>query len=269
MQKTACIILGLSTTLVLGSRLAAEAGVLQSPGCLAGGEVAIVDAVDADLQLHLRDGRVVQLAGIQAATVNAPDPAVTVRSSLASWLVAASVRVSPLRAEPDRWGRTVALVFASPSPGEDKPVSVTEAILEAGLAAAMPDAALKDCWSTYMQMEAAARDAHAGLWAKADAVLTPADRPALLGRLGTWTLVQGRIGQVRVGHSRTYLRFGQDRGSGFVVAVDGVTSRHLARTLGSLDGWVGRQVLARGLLDDRWGLQIDVTSPEQVELLPP
>jgi endonuclease YncB( thermonuclease family) len=254
-------------TLVAGigtAERAAHAGALQSPGCMAGGTAATILSVDETLDLHLADGRVVHLAGIDP-----PEPPASRRPDIAAWLLQAPVTVLALRPEPDRWGRTVALVFAPAASQDGTSVSVTEAMIDAGLATAEPDPALETCWPTYLGLEAAARQARAGLWADHEAVLDPADKAGLERRLGAWALVEGHVRSVHEGRSRTYVRFANDNDSGMSIAIDRSAARRLTRTLGAPDTWVGRQLLARGLLDDRWGLQIDVSSPQQVSLSGP
>ena len=235
------------------------ASALDSPGCLAGGTPAEVTAVDEALDLHLADGRVVRLPGIAV-----PDGATDARRDLATWLTKAAVRIAPLRAEPDRWNRVVALAFA-PSPGEsNKPVSVTEALLDAGRVLARPDAVLDTCWATALRLERSAEDGRRGLWGVTP-TLQPGDADGLRAQAGRFALVEGRIAAVREGRARTYLRFADDRGTGMAATLAPALVRRFAKSGTSPRDWTGRRLRVRGLLDDRWGWQIEVTGPEQLE----
>ena len=90
----------------------AWAGPLMSPGCLAGGEPHRVAAVNDELELELDDGRHVTLAGL-ALPRDGSWPG-TVEKALSSWLTGRTVLVRDVSAEPDRWNRVPALVFAAP-----------------------------------------------------------------------------------------------------------------------------------------------------------
>lgn len=240
-----------------------SAAALDSPGCLAGGAPAIVTDVDTALDLHLADGRVVRLPGIVV-----PDASETARRDLAAWLTHAAVRIAPLRGEPDRWGRIVALAFAAP-PGEaTRPVSVTEALLDAGRVLARPDPALEPCWDATLRLEQGAEAGRRGLW-NVTPLLQPGDADGLQAQAGRFALVEGRIAAVREGRARTYLRFADDHGTGMAASLAPALLRRLAKAGTAPRDWAGRRLRVRGLLDDRWGWQIEVTTQQQLEFDPP
>lgn len=241
----------------------ARGGSLDSPGCMAGGATAVVESVDEDLGLRLADGRTVRLPGIAV-----PQSAVEARRELAAWLVRAPVAVAPLRTEADRWGRAVALVFAAPPGDPDRPVSVTEALLEAGRVLARPDPALSACWGTELRLEREAERQKHGLWA-APAVLAPGDAAALQSHAGRFVLAGGRIAAVREGRARVYLRFAEGAATGTSATLTLPLARRLAKAGTDPLGWAGRRLRVRGMLDDRWGWQIEVSEPQQIELDPP
>lgn len=239
------------------------AAALESPGCLAGSAPAVVTEVDAALDLHLADGRVVHLPGIAV-----PDRAEAARSDLAAWLTRAAVRVAPLRGEPDRWGRVVALAFAALPGEEGRSVSVTEALLDAGRVLARPEPALEPCWETMLRLERGAEAARHGLWSTAP-TLQPGDAAGLQAQAGHFALVEGRIAAVHEGRARTYLRFADDRGTRMAASLGPALLRRLAKAGTTPRDWTGRRLRVRGLLDDRWGWQIEVTVPQQLEFDPP
>ncbi len=244
--------------LVLGPRLTL-AGDLDSPGCMAGGTPAAVASVDEMLDLHLVDGRTVRLPGIAV-----PSGAAEARQNLAAWLTHTAVTVAPLRAAPDRWGRTVALVFAAPPGGPGRLVSVGEALIESGGALARPDPQVEVCWATELRLEREAERQEHGLWATTS-VLTPSDTAGLQARAGTFTIVDGRVAAVHEGRARLYLRFAGTAGSGMAAALALPFVRRLAKGGTDPRNWQGRRLRVRGLLDDRWGWQIEVTTPQQLE----
>lgn len=250
----------------------AAAGSLAVPGCLDGGEPATVAEVDPDLGLRLGDGRVVGLPGIDAPRgVDGPVDGAA-RAMLTQWLLGRSVTVRTLAAEPDRWGRTVALVFAGGATGAPSDegavgrVSVVEALLEAGLARARPDPRTATCWPAYLDLERSARTAGLGLWKDPRyAVIAAVDRSRLLASTGTLAIVEGRIVRIVEGRARTYLSFGSNGRADFAISIDRGGAASFRKAGVDFGAWRGRLVRVRGFLDDRFGLQIELTSTDQIE----
>ena len=191
------------------------------------------------------------------------------------WLKDRSVEVRPLAPEPDRWGRVPALIFAGqPGPdgsaGTGATVSVTEALIDAGLARARPDLRIAPCWSAFLALERGARDAELGLWREPRyAVIRAEDRARLLAETGRMAIVEGRVVRIVEGRARTYLSFGTQGRTDFAVAVAKPVMARLRATGVDPGGWQGRQLRVRGLLDDRFGLQIELTSADQIEFTGP
>ena len=250
----------------------ALAGALSSPGCLDSGDAAQVASIGPGFDIVLADGRDVLLPGIDPAREDR-DPAVAAeaRASLTRWLAGRAVAVHPLGTAPDRWGRTVALVFAA---GEETPapavsaaqgrVSVAEAMIEAGFARARPDPRIASCWTTFLAIESSARSARAGVWAQpSDAVIPAEARDRLRASLGSMAIVEGRIVRVGQGRTRLYLSFGD--GSAFAIAVERRVAERLKAAGFDPAAWTGRRLRVRGYLDDRFGMQVELTSMDQIE----
>ena len=248
-----------------------QAGPLASPGCLDGGEPARVAAVEPTLDLRLSDGRVVRLPGIDAPRVAEGSTADASRAVLTRWLTDRPVTVRTLAAEPDRWNRTVALVFAAPvaDPAEESGagrVSVVEALIEAGLTRARTDPRTAACWRTYQALEQQARAAGLGLWQDGRyAVIAADDRARLLASTGTMAIVEGRIVRIVEGRARTYLSFGTDGKADFAISLDRAAAARFRADNVDVRAWRGRPLRVRGFLDDRFGLQIELTSIDQIE----
>jgi endonuclease YncB( thermonuclease family) len=254
----------------------AAAGPLSSPGCMHGGEAAEVASATPDFGLKLADGRDILLAGIDPWRP-ADDPAVLkARRTLASWLDGRPVLVKPLSAQPDRWGRLPALAFAatprSPNEGtvEEASVSVGEALIAAGLARARPDARVGSCWPTFLAQERDARRARLGLWAEARySVIAANDRARLLASTGSMAIVKGQIVRVVESRARTYLAFGNHGRDDFALSVPGPLLAKWRASGTDPVTWKDRDVEARGFLDDRFGLQIELSSVDQIEFTAP
>ena len=258
-QAVCCAAL-LLTTPALG-------GTLTSPGCQFGGTAATVTAISPSLDLELTDGRTVRIPGLDPVD---PDPGEHARSALSAWLIGRTVSLNVRAAEPDRWGRTLALVFADLPGDAAAPVSVGEAMIDAGYARIRPDTLAAPCWATYQALETSARLAGLGAWRNPLLAVTAANDSGKLSRqTGSMAIVEGRISTIRTGRARTYLAFDGQGRSGFAIAVDRRLLLQLTKAGTELKTWVGRTVRVRGFLDDRFGLQIELSSLDQVEFTEP
>ena len=242
-------------------------------------ETVTVQAVQQRLELRLSDGRSARLVGVDPAldTPDDPDLGERSRASLAAIVTGHALRIRVLATTPDRWGRLP--VFAAPpahDAANDKAATTDEAgglaavVLAAGLGRYRPEAAAHDCRDALLAAEAKARGARLGLWADPYyAVLAVDDRAAFAERAGTVILAEGRLTAVVSGPYRTKLRFaalGRDRHEGIMLA-----ATILPRTMKTfkaagvdVDTLVGRTILLRGLLDLRFGPQIELDGPDEI-----
>lgn len=240
------------------------------PPCTAEGDALAVRSVTADLDLVLEDGRILRLVGIDPVrdTANHPAQAADARARLQGWLAGRAVGVRLLGAQPDRWSRWPALVFATPGGGGaagSLPVAV--ALVDAGLARGRPEAGAAACWAALLAAEGQARQAGLGLWGDPYyAVRRADDAGALSDVAGGMVIAEGRVGHVGRTRTRVYLDLGP-RG--------GLSLRLDRRDLFILDQlgpgdktWVGRSIRVRGTVDDRNGPQIDLVDGGQLEVLP-
>ncbi len=133
---------------------------------LKGASHAGVAAIDERLELTLADGRVLRIAGVEAAgpTPNDPDLGMRARDWLAAWLESRDISYQALDARPDRWGRIAALVFASPVSGDANLSSAAESLVQQGFARVAPDQYKNPCEKRLLKAEKAARAAVLGLW---------------------------------------------------------------------------------------------------------
>ncbi|MDB5572048.1 MAG: hypothetical protein JWN93_3231, partial [Hyphomicrobiales bacterium] len=155
--------------------------------------------------------------------------------------------------------------------GADLP-PLAGAIVEAGLARVDPSSEDRPCLDDLYRAEERARRAGRGLWAapvhavlKGEA-LRAEPGPALAARSGEWALVEGVVSGVGGGRVRTFLNLTPDRrGAAIVLSRD--AARAFARAGLPPASLVGRRVRARGLLDTRLGLRLEVASPAALETL--
>ena len=269
LERILSAVLGPGLGVFLAAGLAAPASAATCPD--AGGEVAVVSAVEPRLELRLADGRLVRLIGVEAAsqTPGDPDLGVSTRSWLAARIAGREVSLVVVGDKPDRWGRLAAFVFV-PTDGHAEPLAST--MLAAGLARYQPEPAAHGCRDLFVAAEATARAARLGVWRDPYyAVLGPDDRAAFRERSATMVVVEGRLTAVETGPYRTKLWFaardGGARGALAAAILPRVMKLFEGRDM-KLASMIGRTVRVRGLLDLRFGPQIEVESPDALEIVP-
>ena len=233
----------------------------------------MVKEVTPRLELRLDDERLVVLADVERLAPGAADPrAAAVARELAGMLEGRRVQVRAVAPLPDRWGRVLAQVFG-PLP-EDTAMApavpvphLGEAIAAAGLLRVEPSGGDSGCLRLMLEAEDLARSVGFGLWAQPRfAPVAADDTEALASRDGQLTLVEGTVRRIGVGRARTYVDFGGGRG-GFALTVAKRQLRLLAAAGIDVMGLAGRRLRARGVIDTRFGPQIEIFGAEQLELL--
>jgi hypothetical protein len=135
---------------------------------------------------RLQDGREVILAGIEPAVA---DKEIGNRTSALAALVAD--REVTLRGEddaPDRYGRQPAFAFL-----DGAETSVQGLLLAQGEALVSASVANKDCASTLMAAETAARETKRGIWADPAAIKNAESPGDILTGIGRFTVVEGKV----------------------------------------------------------------------------
>lgn len=232
-----------------------------------------VISVNERLELTLEDGRQLKVAGIDPPrpTPANPDLDTKARDRLANWLSGQNVMFRSSEPTPDRWGRVVAVVFVS-APGQNAPgsarMSIGEAVIDAGLARYEPGAAARPCKGALLAAENGARGSGLGLWADPYyAIIAASDRQSFAEKAGTSVIVEGRVAGVENRGSRVILFFGPRQGWGFSVKILPSNMKAFDATGLGLAGFVGKTVRVRGLLDTHFGPHIEISNPDEVELI--
>ena len=238
----------------------------------AGAEPVALASVAPRLELKLADGRLLRLAGLEAAagTPAAPDRDATDAATLAAIIGRQLLAVTILSPKPDRWGRLLAFASVADGPAG----GLAAAALSAGVARYRPEAAVA-CRAALLAAEDAARRAKRGLWADPFySVLAADDRAAFAARAGTDVVAEVRLRDVEPSPYRTRLRFeasnaAQSRSRGLLEAtiVPRAMKTFEARGV-DVHSLVGRSLRLRGLLDRRFGPRIELAGPDEIEVLP-
>jgi len=222
----------------------------------------IAAAVDGDT-LQLSDGRLLRLAAIMAPKGAEP-------LADAARLAVAEAVGRPLLLEfgprrTDRHGRLLAQAWLVAADGT-KQAWLQETLLTAGLARVASTDDTRVRVPELLRIEAQARDARRGLWADPDyRVRTPDD---LGNALDSFQIVEGRVLAAAVVRGGGYLNFGADYKTDFTLSFDGESLRRLRESGIDFESLAGVRLRVRGWLRYFNGPLIDVSHPEQIEVLP-
>ncbi|ODT71138.1 MAG: nuclease (SNase) [Pelagibacterium sp. SCN 63-23] len=232
----------------------------------------VVEVSDGDT-LVLESGLVVRLIGTQAPKLPLG------REGFPTWPLAREAKAEleklALRRsvvlgyggeEVDRYERALAHVFVETESGER--IWAQRHMIESGLARvySFPDNRL--CLDQLLLSERRARVERLGIWADPYYSVRAADRPEdLVDRAGDYELVEGRVLLADRSGSRVYLNFGRFWKEDFTAVIEAPALKLFAAA--GLDPLTleGTLVRVRGWIDNRDGPRIEVTHPEQIEVL--
>jgi endonuclease YncB( thermonuclease family) len=231
----------------------------------------VTEIVDGDTLL-LDNGLVVRLVGIQAPHLALGRSGLTdwpmgeeARQALAAIVLKQPVMLAYGGAEKDRYGRSLAQVFVT---GEDGPVWVQAALVKAGMARAYGFPDNRACLPELLAAEGRARLERLGIWGDSYYSVRRADRPAaLLGLEGHYELVEGRVLLAEEGQGVVFLNFGRFWKEDFTAVIDRGGLKLFAEAGIDPTKLGGALVRVRGWVDIKDGPRIDVSHPEQIELL--
>jgi endonuclease YncB( thermonuclease family) len=268
-----------ATTLVFAAALAPTSVRAQAvPEC--GGRnigPAVVARVIDGRSFVLADGREVRLAAIETVLPVPGDEdearaeaALAAKTALESLVLRRDVDVSAADTGPDRYGRVTAWASARTAPGGSVPgdtVLVQHGLVASGHALVSP-AATPPCRAFLRNAERTARARGLGLWGEPYSVAKSAADPAdVLADQGRFALVQGKVASVRESAGIIYINFGQRWSDQFTASL-------LKRNEGSFTNagmapksLAGRTIEVRGWIEERGGPAIEVTRPEQIDII--
>jgi hypothetical protein len=219
--------------------------------------------------LSLEDGKLLRLARLDPPRPTPLDPELDIKSrdKVGDWLIGREIWFRQIEGRHERWGRLAVLAFArSGEPGSPM-LPVSRTVLEAGLARYEAGASWP-CGADMLSAEASARAGLLGLWADPYyAVLAPADHAAFAEKAGTSVIVEGEVTGVDAGPYRSKLFFSSGRSRDFTVAVPQGAVKLFESAGLNLISLKGQKIRVRGLLDLRFGPQIEISNPGEVEVI--
>jgi endonuclease YncB( thermonuclease family) len=225
--------------------------------------LAVAEVLAGD-SIRLVDGPTVRLAAIRVPAENPGDPsaerlAEQARFALGRLLEGHMVTVAPAEAPYDRYGRLVAHVERTDG------LWLQGALLERGLAQVQTRPGEAARAGEMLALEHGARAARRGLWALP--VFMPQDATALDDSTGRFRIVRGRVLRVAPTERYVYLNFGADWRADFTVRVRRAELRGALAGV-DLEGLAGRVVEVRGVVLEAGGPLIELSHPEQMQVLP-
>ncbi len=222
------------------------------------------------LELELSDGRVIRLAGVESPLVRRADTAAmkAALEDLALW-TSTPIAVFILKDQVDRWGRNEGRAFiAEKGYAPDLLPSLSEAVIDAGLARVDPTTETRPCLDRLYIAEQRARVARRGLWADPAFTVFDASKPlSISAPAGSVVIVEGKVASVRAGRGVTFVNFGDGKGPSVALTLGREAIRAMQREGLEPESLAGRMIRARGALDVRNGPRIEVPGPGSIEVL--
>lgn len=261
--------LGIGVGLALGGAFC----VVSARACdLPPGETATVSAVLDGETLVLQDGREVRLLGIQAPAAppdwEGPEPwpfAAQAKTALGALVQGAAVDLRFDARKEDRHGHLLAQVFLD---RDGRRIWVQEALVADGMArvAALPD--LDACLGPLLRVENEARHDRRGLWRSLTYQVRDANDPRELGYLRhTYQLVEGQVHGIGEGKTLVYINFAEDWHTDFTVTIKRKRLPVLEAAGLDLESLPGRRIRVRGWVEWWNGPMIEISHPEEIEVL--
>lgn len=220
---------------------------------LEAGETGRIESVVDGDTVALESGTIVRLVGIQAPKLPLG------RARLCG--LARRVTLYYGGARLDRYGRALAHLY------RDGGLWLQGEMLARGLARVYSFADNRAIVPEMLAREGAARVQRLGIWRNPFYAVRSAE-PATIPRDG-YELVEGRVRDVATVRGRTYINFGDDWKSDFTLSLASKVRRPFDREGYSLESLKGLTIRARGWIKSYNGLMIELTHPEQIEIIDP
>ena len=219
----------------------------------------------------LTDGREVRLAAIESLLPVPGDEdearvaaALAAKLALDTLLAHRTIDLWGTGSGSDRYGRLTAWVFIKPPSDE---VLVQRELVAAGHALVSPVLA-SPCRAYLQAAEHEARLRGLGLWGESYSVVKNAADPAdVLADQGRFVVVEGKVTSVRESAGIVYINFGQRRSDQFTATLLKRNESSFTGTGVAPKALGGRTIEVRGWIEERGGPAVEVTRPEQIEII--
>ena len=165
----------------------------------------------------------------------------------------------------DRYGRLLGQLYVVT---EDGPLWVQGALVEHGHARVQSTPGTRSCVQALLRLERAARLGHKGLWRSSFYRVRQAlARDDIIKLKNTFAVIEGRVHKhARVG-PRSFLNFEEDWAHDFTVIIRQRALRLFEKSEIALENLQGTGIRVRGWVSYYNGPMIEVSHPEQIELM--
>lgn len=248
----------------------APLGALACDSLQAGPRGIVTSVTDGDTVI-LDSGLVIRLIGTQAPKLPLGREdfptwpmAEDAKAALEAMVLGRAVELRHGGERIDRYGRALGHLFISGGDG----AWVQEQMLAAGLARVYSFPDNRSCLAELMAAETQARAMRLGIWTDPYYTVRRADRPeAIASRAGHYELIEGRVLLADNVGDRVFLNFGRYWKEDFTAVIERGALRMFADAGFDPLRLEGALVRVRGWVDERDGPRVEVTHPEQIEVL--
>lgn len=231
------------------------------------GSHLVVSVVDGDTVV-LEDGREVRLTGIQAPKLPLGRPdfpiwplAENAKRAMETLATAQTLDLRVDGNDQDRYRRVLAHLVRPDG------VWLQGQMIEMGLARVYTFSDNRRLADALLRLEHDARQARKGIWALPYYAIRSSDPDKLSRDFGTFQVVEGKVLNVARVRNRTYVNFGDDYRTDFTLSIDRSARPLFDEASLDLSSLEGRVIRVRGWVKDFNGPLIDITHPEQIEIL--
>lgn len=239
-------------------------------GLVDGPKGTVTSVTDGDTVI-LDTGLVVRLVGTQAPKLprgsdafEAWPKAEQSRLALERLVLGQPVRVRHGGERIDRHGRTLGQLFIA----GDSETWVQQQMIATGWARVYSFPDNRACVPQLLAAETEARLNKLGIWADPYYFVRQADRPDdFAGRPGYYELVEGRVLKADKAQGRVYLNFGRSWKEDFTAVIDKAALGLFSRAGYDPLSLEGALVRVRGWMEEVDGPRVEITHPEQIEVL--
>jgi endonuclease YncB( thermonuclease family) len=232
-------------------------------------ETIQITHVNERLELELADGRTLRLMGIEPPfdTDSLPHHVRDAQAALQSVVDTHTVVIGGHAQNVDRWGRLSVQAAIAQTP----PLSLAFALIDAGWVRYAPDGLMRDCRNAMLAAENTARNARYGLWKDpANAIISASDSSSLHAQIYAprFTIIEGRVLNVGQTATRLYLNFGARRTIDFSASILNKNRKVFEKEGLFFQQFSGKMIRLRGQVDGLFGLNMQITTPEAIEIVP-
>lgn len=255
----------ISLMLAMLAAVPARAALAPCAGPVEARDVHVI-RVEKNGDLILADGRAVRLEGVilpagsrDRAPAYLAEQAISTLSDLAR---DRDVTLAVFAPKEDRYGRLRAQVFF-PQTADEPWLQV--AMLRRGFARVSIAPDRRECAPELYAAEAYARKKHFGIWSSGFYDVRKPDD--LDGTVGTFQIVEGKVLSTGIKDGRAFLDFGRDWRHDFKVTIAPDDMRRFRDTGVDPRTYEGLTIRVRGFVDQLGGPEIEVASPEAIEVI--